>query len=266
MNIWKLIPHHESQEQQDAYLKYVETGYLAIGWNDVGDLVAEDPQGFEDIQKLIEEHYPNANNAPQGGRSLWKLYAQMEEGDYVIVSGGRMRGVMEVTGPYEYRPVGQEVYEYQHVRQARLTQFNARELWKKCNGQVADGGPYDTLVCCIASDSEKERLFDEGARARHEATRIERDPMARAECLRVHGYSCMVCKANFGQEFGPAGEGYIHVHHLTPLSTREGPHKVDPAKDLVPLCPNCHGMAHRRQPPYTIKELVKFRRAAELKR
>ena len=26
-------------------------------------------------------------------------------------------------------------------------------------------------------------------------------------------------------------------------------------KDLVPVCPNCHYMLHRKDPPYTIEEL-----------
>jgi len=30
---------------------------------------------------------------------------------------------------------------------------------------------------------------------------------------------------------------------------------VDPATDLRPVCPNCHEMLHKKDPPYTIEEL-----------
>jgi len=49
--------------------------------------------------------------------------------------------------------------------------------------------------------------------------------------------------------------GVIEVHHLTPLATVRGVHEVDAVRDLRPLCPNCHTMAHRREPPYTMDAL-----------
>jgi 5-methylcytosine-specific restriction protein A len=57
--------------------------------------------------------------------------------------------------------------------------------------------------------------------------------------------------------YGELGREFIHVHHITPLSELGGPAPVDPAKDLVPLCPNCHAIVHRRRPPYTLDELRK---------
>ena len=32
-------------------------------------------------------------------------------------------------------------------------------------------------------------------------------------------------------------------------------YKLDVDNDLVPVCPNCHYMLHRSEPPYTIEEL-----------
>jgi len=32
-------------------------------------------------------------------------------------------------------------------------------------------------------------------------------------------------------------------------------YEVDPENDLVPVCPNCHAMLHRHDPPYTVAEL-----------
>ncbi len=35
------------------------------------------------------------------------------------------------------------------------------------------------------------------------------------------------------------GEGFIHVHHLKPLSEVGYEYRVDPIRDLRPVCPNC---------------------------
>jgi 5-methylcytosine-specific restriction protein A len=64
-----------------------------------------------------------------------------------------------------------------------------------------------------------------------------------------------VCDFDFGQEYGLIGEGFIHVHHIVPLSSVGPDYKIDPKQDLRPVCPNCHEMLHRRQPPYSIEEL-----------
>ena len=51
------------------------------------------------------------------------------------------------------------------------------------------------------------------------------------------------------------GAAYIHVHHLKPLATIGSEYEVDPIRDLRPICPNCHAMIHKREPPYTIEEM-----------
>jgi len=38
--------------------------------------------------------------------------------------------------------------------------------------------------------------------------------------------------------------------------------QLDPVKDLRPICPNCHAMIHRREPPYTIEDLRVMLRAS----
>jgi 5-methylcytosine-specific restriction protein A len=45
------------------------------------------------------------------------------------------------------------------------------------------------------------------------------------------------------------------VHHLIPVSKLGEGYRINPKTDLVPLCPTCHGVAHRRTPPWTIEEL-----------
>jgi 5-methylcytosine-specific restriction protein A len=77
----------------------------------------------------------------------------------------------------------------------------------------------------------------------------ERDPRARKACLAHHGTNCSVCGFNFESRYGKIGEGFIHVHHLVPLSEVGEDYEVDPIADLLPVCPNCHAMLHRSDPP-----------------
>jgi 5-methylcytosine-specific restriction enzyme A len=86
-------------------------------------------------------------------------------------------------------------------------------------------------------------------------TRHERSHINRAACIEIHGIRCKVCEFDFGALYGEIGKGFIEVHHIEPVSEIEAGTIVDPAKDLVPVCPNCHAMLHRRKPPYSIDEL-----------
>ncbi|HXI12317.1 MAG TPA: HNH endonuclease [Thermoanaerobaculia bacterium] len=95
----------------------------------------------------------------------------------------------------------------------------------------------------------------EGAFRQIQINAYERNPIARRRCIEAHGHACVVCQFVFGSIYGPLAEGYIHVHHLVPLSQTGVEHEVDPANDLRPVCPNCHAVAHLRNPPYTIEEL-----------
>jgi len=59
----------------------------------------------------------------------------------------------------------------------------------------------------------------------------------------------------FDKLYGTIGEGFIHVHHIKQLSDISEEYEVDPINDLVPVCPNCHAMLHKRKPAFSVKEL-----------
>ncbi|MGD0940091.1 MAG: hypothetical protein ABR905_10295, partial [Terracidiphilus sp.] len=61
----------------------------------------------------------------------------------------------------------------------------------------------------------------------------------RKSCIQKYKPICAVCGFDFLISYGQIGKDYIHVHHLNPLSASKGrPRKVDPVKDLRPVCPN----------------------------
>lgn len=83
----------------------------------------------------------------------------------------------------------------------------------------------------------------------------ERNPAARAECIKHYGCKCFICGMNFREVYGPDFEGLIHVHHLKKISQATKEYQVDPIKDLRPVCPNCHMVLHSKQQCYSISEV-----------
>ncbi|QDG87525.1 HNH endonuclease [Pseudarthrobacter sp. NIBRBAC000502770] len=95
----------------------------------------------------------------------------------------------------------------------------------------------------------------EGAMTTVKVNRYERNPVNRLRCISHYGVECWACELNFGEHYGPAAAGYIEVHHRIPVSSMGNGYLVDPVRDLVPLCSNCHSAAHRRNPPYEPSEI-----------
>ncbi|VXB41096.1 Restriction endonuclease [Arthrobacter sp. 9AX] len=89
-----------------------------------------------------------------------------------------------------------------------------------------------------------------------QVNRYERDADARRVCLAFHGTSCAACGFSFEVSYGDSGAGFIHVHHQVPPAMLGRGYQLDPIADLVPLCPNCHAMAHLGvTSPRTVSEL-----------
>lgn len=97
--------------------------------------------------------------------------------------------------------------------------------------------------------------YIEGALTQITVNRYERDVKARKACLEKHGYSCGVCEENLADKYGELGKEFIHVHHIVPLHEIKREYKINPKTDLIPLCPNCHAIIHRKTPAYTPDEL-----------
>ena len=87
----------------------------------------------------------------------------------------------------------------------------------------------------------------EGGQYLDRVKRYERSRIIRAACIEANGDSCKICGFNFGEAYGEYGEGFIHVHHITPVSKVNERYSLNPASDLIPVCPNCHSMLHRRK-------------------
>ncbi|TAY81990.1 HNH endonuclease [Rhizobium ruizarguesonis] len=117
---------------------------------------------------------------------------------------------------------------------------------------LADG--YETIAEVLDPEQMPDH-FVEGAASTVLVNVYERNPEARKACLRHYGLNCRACGMSFGNLYGALGDGYIHVHHIKPIHLCGGNYVVDPIKDLIPVCANCHAMLHRRTDPLSIDDL-----------
>lgn len=119
-----------------------------------------------------------------------------------------------------------------------------------------------SLALLLDEDLEQFPIF-EGNRKNIVINRYERSSLAREKCIAYHGCYCHVCELDFEETYGSLGKGFIHVHHKIPLSQIGEDYEVDYVNDLIPVCPNCHAMIHRKSingaftPLEELKRLVK---------
>ena len=97
--------------------------------------------------------------------------------------------------------------------------------------------------------------YPEGALTKVQTNRYERDRRNRAAAIAIHGTACKGCGLDMGAHYGSVAAGLIEIHHVTPVSQLGAGYVIDPVCDLVPLCPNCHAVVHRRNPPLSVDEL-----------
>ena len=110
----------------------------------------------------------------------------------------------------------------------------------------------------IQSDVQKDGKHLEGAVRQVLVNAYERNPVARERCIENYGTACYVCGTDFGIRYGDLAKGFIHVHHLRPLSDLAAEYEVNPIEDLRPVCPNCHAVIHLSNPPYPIDQVKKM--------
>lgn len=114
----------------------------------------------------------------------------------------------------------------------------------------------------------------EGVEHQYNLTKKERNPDLRRKCIEYYKKQwyghihCICCGFNFSKAYGDIGGDYIEIHHVNPHHSFDGEHVVDPTKDLIPLCSNCHSMIHRVKGQgecMTLEELKKHYKGVKYK-
>jgi 5-methylcytosine-specific restriction protein A len=107
----------------------------------------------------------------------------------------------------------------------------------------------DKLDQTVKQDLEaiESENFAEGGVSLRLVNYFERNPELRVAAIRIHGMTCQACGFNFESKYGEHGKDFIEVHHINPVSRNLEKKNVDPNKDLVVVCSNCHRMIHRNK-------------------
>lgn len=149
-----------------------------------------------------------------------------------------------------YRTENREPFSYNGLAHAgKCTESDGVEIRWVFNQEIK-----------IPEEIESNLLVNEGAKCQITVNAYERNNSARARCISKWKAICAVCDFDFFKTYGEIGKGYIHVHHLIPLSSIGVTYLLNPEEDLRPVCPNCHAMLHRKSPPLSLDELRELMR------
>ncbi|WP_258802304.1 HNH endonuclease [Pseudarthrobacter sp. NS4] len=210
---WDVGPNWSIQPETEAWLLFQGTSEAGTGLIGHGVVLSE---------TLEAEHLPDAGS---GGRYAAVVF------DALLPLGEQIRSdvlIEAVPGiPWVdalHRPV---------VSVPPSAEPGLRQLWR-------DLGP-----AAIEPTELVPGTYPLNAISSIVVNRYERDPDARRVCLAFHGTQCAACGFSFEASYGDIGEGFIHIHHTVPASLLASGYELDPVADLVPLCANCHAMAHR---------------------
>jgi 5-methylcytosine-specific restriction protein A len=138
--------------------------------------------------------------------------------------------------------------ETKHNKNGETIADGFEPLLEKRKLVVGEAGVYRAVAMNLSCSDEIQESggdFYEGAKKTITVNAYERNPDARKACIDEFGCSCIICGFNFESVYGERGKGFIHVHHIVPITKINSEYKVNPIKDLVPVCPNCHAMLHR---------------------
>ncbi|MCD3216318.1 hypothetical protein G8S55_03500 [Clostridium botulinum C] len=145
------------------------------------------------------------------------------------------------------------------------TYFTLHELFNKTEGL----NKCSTDFKYSEEDNERNILIDEevfeGDRLTIAVNKYERSRKARQICLNHYGYKCSICGFDFEKIYGEVGKNVIEVHHLKPLYSIGKEYSVNPIRDLVAVCSNCHTIIHKRRIPFTIEEMKEILKHKKLK-
>ena len=148
-------------------------------------------------------------------------------------------------------PVGTEI---QNAQDALNELFDYELPFFEMEIQHWQANPREPIQTFPIMDEEGE--LTEGEERSVRANRFERNKKARKKCIAHYGTACQICGFDFGKVYGMDFAGKIEVHHIVPLNEIRSDYVVDPVRDLIPVCSNCHTALHsKRDGVYTPDEL-----------
>ena len=232
--------------------------------------------------EIIEWHNSNGSKGTdreiRGWSSqVWRYVNEIKKGDYFYICGEEKHSIRmaKVKGDYKYN-LKAKPYWWRHSRNVQW--FDEIKIPKKLHLKITCLPPTISFIkneqilqrmIKIAkkldsqtsqmpekNSEEETHTYWEGTKKERQIKAYERKPIARQKCIEYHGSKCIICEFDFGNTYGHEYMGYIHVHHVKALSEIQEGYEVDPQKDLVPVCPNCHTVIHyKREKALTVEQV-----------
>lgn len=206
-------------------------------------------------------------NAPVGTLILFQI-------NNAVIACAKLKDIIKYEKPLEDIYNGAYLFDVDTIRVFEpIESFELSNIDSNFNiftqvKQKLDPSKYEEILALIDIKSDISTLpeelssreagkYIEGSKKSIIINAYERNPKARMSCIKKHGTSCLVCGFNFSEIYGDQFTGKIHVHHIKPLHEINNEYVVDPEKDLVPVCPNCHLIIHSKSDggTYSIEEV-----------
>lgn len=191
--------------------------------------LSDDPHYFG--KGIVSKVYPDERSSKSDFFAVIDKYVPFSHPVMAKVNGSYFESIPETRARNYWRSA---------VR--RIDYKNYESIIEVAGFAPAPNFPYPAPSDEIALESRVE-----GEKKSYYGERYERDLKLRQQAIAVHGLVCKVCGFDFEIAYGVYAKGYIHIHHVTPISDFDGPKFVDPKKDLIPLCANCHSIIHRKR-------------------
>ena len=126
----------------------------------------------------------------------------------------------------------------------------------------------DYLPLNIEDDNHDKLMDDtfnwltEGEKKHLTVTRKKRNTQAKKKCIEYYKkrdsvLRCQTCGLIYNDKYGKTTTKMI-IHHINPMKDKNGIYAIDPVKDLIPVCSNCHSIIHSKTKPIPIKTVKRM--------
>lgn len=229
----------------------LEVGFADLGWKKT-PIVRISPVGLRRLRfETIFGNFAGStirrmNSADRESKTLASALIDVIE--EVFQASGSRNSFLDIPIDKDFSISG-TIDASSHDPEGRLVEIS-KEVIAPLMSAFAELNGYD-----IIADEADDEAHLEGEITLATVKRRERNPRNRMLALKIHGSACKACGIDLAVKYS-LDKLVIDIHHLQPIGHTEGPTLYDPSTDLIPLCPNCHRIAHVRRPiPYDLEEL-----------
>lgn len=212
-------------------------------------------RALNSFRNFIEERYLGVEN-------LINKFSSSSTNSYeqLIISYLETHGKTTIDELFEYissiKNTGKTGKRY--LREVVTSRYQGSDIFEYDNPYVWLKNN-DKTDCTLPEELNESIEYTEGSTKTIIVNAYERNAKAKKACIEHFGnnYKCQICGFKFADKYGKEFQSKIHVHHIKPISEIGKEYKIDPKKDLIPVCPNCHMILHSKgnNQTYSIEEV-----------